>query len=86
MFPSVVCKGGVLIQFYCFSCPFSLGVLLRCSLSSSVLRIAEFPGRAHRNGEEGSFLKTFSFCPPDRKEELVGFFFQGKEFYYKDYH
>lgn len=70
MFPSFVCKGGVLLQCYCFSCPFSLGVLLRCSLSSSVLSIAEFPGRAHQNGEEGSFLKTFSFCLPGRREVL----------------
>lgn len=35
MFPSVVCKGGVLLQCYCFSWPFSLGVLFCCSLSSS---------------------------------------------------
>ena len=70
MFPSVVCNGRALLQCYCFSCPFSLGVLLHCSLSSSVLSIAEFPGRAHQNGEEGSFLKTFLFCLPDRRGEL----------------
>lgn len=70
MFPSVVCKEGVLLQCYCFSWPFSLGVFFCCNLSSLVLRIAEFPGRSHQNEEEGSFLKTFPFCPSDRRGKL----------------
>lgn len=82
MFPSVVCKEGVLLPCYCFSCPFSLGVLLHCISSYSVLRIAEFPGRAQQIGEEGSFFMTFPFSPPDRRVKT----FQGKEFYYEDQH
>ena len=80
MFPSVVCKGGVLLQGYCFGCPFSLGVLLRCSLSSSGLRIAEFPGRAHQNGEDGLFLRPFLSVLLTEEESWTC---QGKEFYNK---
>lgn len=59
MFPSVVCKGGVLLQCYCFSWPFSLGILFCCSLSSSVLRIAKFPGRSPKMRRRGLSLKPF---------------------------
>lgn len=69
MFPSVVCRGGVLLQCYCFSSPFSLGVLLCCSLSSSVLRIAEFPGKAHQNGERRA-LASRRFLSIPLTEEL----------------
>lgn len=79
MFPSVVCNEGVLLQCYCFRYPFSLGVLLHCISSYPVPRIAGFPGRAQQNGEEGSFLMTFPFSPPDRRVRL----FRAKSFIMK---